>query len=180
MTTPAIPLLTTAGTDAATATLTDWLIRSLAPTVLDGVGMVDAADDLCALAPVTARRLARPRRLLSHERRLHQIIATIDERLRQPPSATARAAVFADPSVRPIPDEILDVAAYLGGAIADLGSPSAALANRVLHLGAVVVDSGRVATLAEHLHAQVTESYRALLTYLGHTDPAQIHPTTPR
>lgn len=182
MTTPAIPLLTIPGTDAATATLTDWLIRSLAPTVLDGVGMVAGADELCALAPVTARRLARPRRLRSHEQRLHQIIATIDERLqRQPPLVAARAALFADPSVRPIPDDILDVAAHLGGTIADLGSPAAALANRVLHLGAVVVESGCGATAAEHLHAQVTESYRSLLTYLWHTDPAaQIHLSTPR
>ncbi|WP_054248151.1 hypothetical protein [Rhodococcus opacus] len=180
MTTRAIPLLTGPGTDAATATLTDWLIRSLAPTVLDGAGMVDAADELCALAPVTARRIARPRRLRSHERHLHQIIATIEDRLRQPPPA-AGAALFADPPVRPIPDEILDVAAHLGGTIADLGSPAAALANRVLHLGAVVVESGRGATAAEHLHAQVTESYRSLLTYLWHTDPGtQIHLKTLR
>lgn len=168
MTTRAIPLLTVSGTDAATATLTDWLIRSLTPTVLDAAGMVDAADDLCALAPVTSRRLARPRRLRSHERHLRQIIASIEDLLRQP--AAAGAARCDDLSVRPIPDEILDVAAHLGGTIADLGIPAAALANRVLHLGAVVVESGRGATAAEHLHAQITESYRSLLTYLWNAD----------
>ncbi len=168
MNTRSIPPLTVSGTDAATATLTDWLIRSLTPTVLDGAGMVDAADNLCALAPVTFRRLTRPRRLRSHERHLHQIIVSIEDLLRRP--AAAGAARFGDPSVRPIPDEILDVAAHLGGTIADLGTPAAALANRVLHLGAIVVESGRGATVAEHLHAQITESYRSLLTYLWDSD----------
>ncbi|BAH55779.1 MULTISPECIES: hypothetical protein [Rhodococcus] len=180
MTTHAIPLLTVPATHAATATLADWLIRSLAPTVLDGAGMVEDADDLCALAPITVRHLARPRRLRSHERQLHQITATMEERLqRQPPHPPA--AVFADPAVRPIPDEILDIAAHIGGTIADVGSPAAALANRALHLGAVVVDAGLGATAPEHLRTQVTESYRSLLTYLWHTDPdLQIHLTTPR
>ncbi|MDX5962084.1 hypothetical protein SIM91_01820 [Rhodococcus opacus] len=183
MTTRAIPLLTVPATDEAAATLADWLVRSLVPTVLDGAGMVEAADDLCALAPITARRLARPRRLRGHERQLHETIALIEGQLRQPPPPVAAAMVtsFADPPVRPIPDEICDVAAHIAGTIADAGSPAAALANRALHLGAVVVDAGLGATAPEHLHAQVTESYCSLLTYLWHTDPeTQIHLTTPR
>ncbi|KZF11149.1 hypothetical protein A2J03_19735 [Rhodococcus sp. EPR-157] len=182
MTTHAIPLLTVPATVEAAATLSDWLVRSLVPTVLDGAGMIETANSLCALAPITARRVARPRRLRGHERQLHQIIATIEERLqRRPPLPTAAAAVYAYPQVRPIPDEILDAAAHIGGTIADIGSSAAALANRTLHLGAVVVDAGLGTTTAEHLRTQVTESYCSLLTYLWHTDPnTQIHLRTPR
>lgn len=172
LTTHAIPLLTVPATVEAAAILSEWLVRSLLPSVLDGAGMVEDADSLCALAPITARRLARPRRLHKHERQLDRIIATIEERLQsQPPVPVVTAAVHADPHVRPIPTEILDVAAHIGGAIADIGSSAAALANRALHLGAVVVDAGLGATTAEHLRTQVTESYCSLLTYLWHTDP---------
>jgi hypothetical protein len=182
MTTHAIPLLTVPATVEAAATLSDWLVRSLVPTVLDGAGMIATADSLCALAPITALRIARPRRLRGHERQLHQVIATIEERLQlQPPSLAAIAAVFGDPPVRPIPAEILDAAAHIGGAIADIGSSAAALANRALHLGAVVVDAGLGTTTAEHLRTQVTESYCSLLTYLWHTYPnTQIHLARPR
>lgn len=172
MTTQAVPLLTVPATVEAAATLSEWLVRSLLPTVLDGAGMVEDADSLCALAPITARRLARPRRLREHERQLNRIIAAIEEQLQgRGPWPAATAAVSADPHLRPIPDEILDVAAHIGGTIADIGSSAAALAHRALHLGAVVVDAGLGATTAEHLRTQVAESYCSLLTYLWRTDP---------
>lgn len=181
MTTRAIPLLTVPATAEAAATLSEWLIRSLLPTVLDGAGLVEDADSLCALAPITARRVTRPRTLRDHERQLDRIIVAIEERLQgRPPMPAATAAVCADPDVRPIPDEILDVAAHIGGAIADYGSSVTALAHRALRLGAVVVDAGLGPTTAERLRTQVIESYCSLLTYLWRTDPdTQFHVRTP-
>lgn len=183
MTTHEMPLLTVPATDEAAATLADWLIRSVVPTVLDGAGMALDADTLCALAPITARSIGGRRRLRAHERQLDLVITAIEERLQRrsaSPSA-GEAAVVAGLSIRSLPDEVLDAAAHIAGTIADRGSPAAALANRALQLGAIIVDTGLGAVAAEDLRLRVVESYCSLLTYLWTTDPAtQIHLTTPR
>ncbi|OZD70507.1 hypothetical protein CH263_06175 [Rhodococcus sp. 06-1059B-a] len=183
MTTHEIPLLTVPASDVAAAILADWLVRSLVPIVLDGAGMAVDADGLCALAPITARRIGGRRRLRVHERRLDLVIAALEERLQRPsasPPAVA-AAVVENIPIGSLPDEVLDAAAHIGGTIADLGSPAAALANRALYLGALVVDTGFGATTSEDLRIRVVESYCSLLTYLWTTDPdTQIHLTSSR
>jgi len=125
MTTHEMPLLTVPATDEAAATLADWLIRSVVPTVLDGAGMALDADTLCALAPITARSIGGRRRLRAHERQLDLVITAIEERLQRrsaSPSA-GEAAVVAGLSIRSLPDEVLDAAAHIAGTIADRGSP---------------------------------------------------------
>lgn len=177
MTTSEMPMFTVPATEEAAATLADWLIRSLLPTVLDGTGMVDAADELCELTPITARRIARPRRLRSHERQLRRIIALLEDRLRHTRTAAAEVSLVPDSQVSPIPDEIFDVTAHIGGTIADFGSTAAALANRALFLGAIVVDAGLGANTAVNLRAQITGSYYSLLAYLWQEGlERQLHP----
>ncbi|AII11212.1 MULTISPECIES: hypothetical protein [Rhodococcus] len=177
MTTSAMPVLTVPGTDEATAALADWLIRSLVPTVLDGAGMASAADDLCGLAPITCRHIARPRGLRGHERQVLRVIDSIESALRRPPvmADTGEAPLDLAEELRPIPEAILDAAAHIGGTIADIGSPVAALANRLLLLAAIPIGSGWGTMTPEQVRAQATASYCSLLTYLWRHDPgAQI------
>lgn len=182
MTTSAIPVLTVPATDEAAATLVDWLIRSLVPTVLDAADMADTADELCGLAPVTCRRIARPRTLRGHERRIRNVIELTESQLRrQPPRAAADDWHFAPDGLGPIPDEIFDAAAHIGGVIADLGSTVAALANRLLLIAAALAGTEQGTQRAVELRARVLDSYCSMLAYVWRHDPgAQISLKTRR
>ncbi|MBM4569037.1 hypothetical protein GS489_00575 [Rhodococcus hoagii] len=163
MSTSTTPVLAVPITAQSLATLTDWLLRSLVPTVLDAADMTESADELCRLAPVSPRRIARPRSLRRHENRAADVIALVETRLQHAPR-TSRADGQVD-GYR-LPDEVLNLAAEIGGMVADSGSSIAALSNRLLIMSAILAGSGDPTRSAHDLHTRVTESYCAVLSFL--------------
>ncbi|MCQ4150457.1 MULTISPECIES: hypothetical protein [Rhodococcus erythropolis group] len=166
MSTRTMPVVIVPATDAAAALLTDWLIRDVLPTALDGGVANHAADRLRTLPPVSRRHVRHPRKLRVHARRVGEAIATIENHLH-----TAAVSVDAErafpPSITVLPDPVLNAAASISGAVMDIGSSAAALANRALLLAPTTIESPEAALTTQ---SRVTESYYALLARLWHSD----------
>lgn len=163
MSTSATPVLAVPITDESMATLTDWLLRSLVPTVLDATYLTRSADQLCRLAPISPRRLSRPRSLRRHEDLVGRVIAMVETRLQQA-SGADRAGTAAD--VRPLPDDVLNLAAEIGGMVADRGSSIGALSNRLLILSVILAGTNCSTRTASELRTRVDESYCSVLSHL--------------
>ena len=149
------PAVAVPATPHATALLTDWLIRDLAPLVLTHAGLPDP-QRLYRLPPITAAHIARPGKLRRHVRALEQVLAQVEVHLRAGRYRWPAAPLTVD-SAPAVPGEVLEVTGWLAGTVAELGSPAAALANRTVLTAAGVVAAG--AGLAEAFDSWSTSAW---------------------
>ncbi|MDX5961881.1 hypothetical protein SIM91_00690 [Rhodococcus opacus] len=172
-----VPVITVPATNEATAALTDWLIRELVPTVLEGVSLDQSAGGLRDLPAITAHHIVRPRKLRVHVRYLRRVVDTAERHLRRNGDGAVQYSMTGNgvDRVRPVqdvlPDQVMDAAARVGGDVAELGSMAAALANRVLLLAGAIVGSGGGMMSPDSIYSAATESYCSVLASLWHTDP---------
>ncbi|WP_336882804.1 hypothetical protein [Rhodococcus globerulus] len=166
MSTRTMPVVRVPATDTAAALLADWLIRDVLPTALDGGAANHASDLLRTLPPISHRHIRRPRKLRIHARRLGETIAAIEDQLRTGAVSVDAERAFTR-SATILPDPVLNAGASIAGAVMDIGSSAAALANRALLLVPATIESAEAALSTQ---TRVTDSYFALLTRLWHSD----------
>ena len=179
MSTRTMPVVIVPATDAAAAALADWLIRDVLPAALDGGVANHAGARLRALPPVSRRHIRHPRKLRVHTRRVSEAIAAIENHLQAVAGSVDAERIFTR-SATVLPDPVLNASASISGAVIDIGSSAAALANRALLLVPATIESSEAALSTR---SRVTESYYALLARLWHKDfdasiviPPQIEP----
>ncbi len=160
------PALTVPVTVQSTAVLTDWLVRTLVPTALEAAGLGAPANQVRALPAVTARHLKRPRRLRRHELRLRAAIDLAEAQLwlRGPGRALEPGRGL------PVADEIYNMSAATSEVVADMGSPAAALANRLLLLSIALAGADPSIEI-DDLSERTRDAYCSLLDRLWRIEP---------
>ena len=144
MSTRTMPVVIVPATDTAAALLTDWLIRDVLPTALDGGVANHAGARLRTLPPVSRRHIRHPRKLRVHTRRVSEVIAAIENHLQTGADFVDAERTFMR-STTVLPDPVLNAAASISGAVMDIGSSAAALANRALLLVPTTIESSEAA-----------------------------------
>ncbi|WAL49875.1 hypothetical protein [Rhodococcus pyridinivorans] len=164
------PVVTVPATAHATAVLTDWVIRELTPLVLGHAGLPDP-QRLLRLPQVTATHIYRPWKLRRHVRAFEQILGQVQRHLaagrqHRPPR---RLTVTTAPAV---PNEVLDAVGHLAGAVAELGSPVAVLANRTVLTAAGAITAGTGIVEPSETWSTTAQAYCLLVARIWQDEPA--------
>ena len=167
MSTRTMPVVIVPATDTAAALLTDWLIRDVLPTALDGGVANHAGARLRTLPPVSRRHIRHPRKLRVHTRRVSEVIAAIENHLQTGADFVDAERTFMR-STTVLPDPVLNAAGQyqwrsdgyreFRGGIGESCPPSRSDDNRVVGSGALDAIEGK------------PNSYYALLARLWHRD----------
>ncbi|AUM19272.1 hypothetical protein QM787_24940 [Rhodococcus ruber] len=166
---PHTPAVAVPATPHATALLTEWLIRELTPLVLTHAGLPDP-QRLYRLPPITGAHITRPGKLRRHVRALEQVLAQIEVHLRTGLRRRPPTPLTTD-SAPAVPGEVLEVTGLLAGAVAELGSPAAALANRTVLTAAGVIAAGAGTAEAFDSWSTTAWSYCTVVSQVWQDEP---------